>query len=197
MGETHDAVPMRLARGEDIDVVIMVGYALHKLADQGKIVPGTSVNLARSLIGAAVKAGAPHPDISTPEALKQTLLNARSIAYSDSASGVYIQNELFKRLGIETEVMPKAHMIPATPVAQIVAEGKAELGFQQIAELKPIPGVDLLGPIPESLQSVTIFSAGVVGTSHNVNEAKALIAYLASPQSAPVVQETGLEPMAK
>jgi len=100
MGETHDAVPARLARGEHIDVVIMVGYALHKLADEGKIVPGTSVALARSLIGAAVKAGAPHPDISTPEALKQALLNARSIAYSDSASGVYIQNELFKKLGI-------------------------------------------------------------------------------------------------
>jgi len=88
-------------------------------------------------------------------------------------------------------------MIAATPVAQIVAEGKAELGFQQIAELKPVPGVDLLGPIPESLQSVTIFSAGVVNGSLNVDAAQGLIAFLDSPQSAPVVQETGLEPISK
>ena len=95
MGETHDAVPARLARGEDIDVVIMVGDALSKLADRGKIAPGTRVDLVRSLIGAVVRAGAPHPDISTPEALRRTLLDAKSVAYSDSASGVCVSTELF------------------------------------------------------------------------------------------------------
>ena len=197
MGETHDAVPARLARGEDIDVVIMVGDALGKLAEQGKIVPGTRVDLARSLIGAVVRAGAPHPDISTPDALRRTLLNAKSVAYSDSASGVYISTELLKRLGIEAQVAPKAHMIRATPVAEIVAKGEAELGFQQMAELKPVHGVDQLGPIPAELQKVTIFSAGVVAGSHRVDAGRAFIAYLASPRSAPAIAETGLKPIAK
>ena len=195
MGETHDAVPARLARGEDIDVVIMVGDALGKLADEGKIAPGTRVDLARSLIAAAVRAGAPHPDISTPEALKRALLNAKSIAYSDSASGVYIQNELFRRLGIAEQVAGKAHMIRATPVAEIVARGEAEIGFQQIAELKPVHGVDQLGPIPAELQKVTIFSAGVVAGARQAEAGKAFIAYLSSPRSASAITETGLEPI--
>jgi molybdate transport system substrate-binding protein len=195
MGETHDAVPARLARGEDIDVVIMVGDALGKLADQSKIAPGTRVDLARSLIGAAVRSGAPHPDISTPDALRRTLLATKSIAYSDSASGVYISTELFKRLGIAEQVAGKAHMIPATPVAEIVAKGEAELGFQQIAELKPVSGVDLLGPIPAELQKVTVYSAGVVTGSHQADAGKAFIAYLASSSSAPAIAGTGLEPV--
>jgi molybdate transport system substrate-binding protein len=195
MGETHDAIPARLARGEDIDVVIMVGDALGKLADNRKIVPGTRVDLARSLIGAAVRAGAPHPDISTPEALKQTLLNAKSIAYSDSASGVYIQNELFRRLGIVEQVAGKAQMIPATPIGEIVARGEAEIGFQQIAELKPVHGIDQLGPIPAELQRVTIFSAGVVSGANQAKAGKAFIVYLASPRSSQAISETGLEPI--
>ena len=197
MGETHDAVPARLARGEDIDVVIMVGDALGELAEEGRIMPGTRVDLARSLIGAAVRAGAPHPDISTPEALKQALLHASSIAYSDSASGVYIQTELFKRLGIEAQAAPKAHMIPATPVGEIVARGEAEIGFQQIAELKPVHGIDLLGPIPAELQKVTVFSAGVVAGARRAQAGRAFIAYLASPRSAPAIAESGLEPIAQ
>jgi molybdate transport system substrate-binding protein len=195
MGETHDAVPARLARGEDIDVVIMVGDALGKLAAQGKIAPGARVDLARSLIGAAVRAGAPHPDISTPDALRRTLLAAKSIAYSDSASGVYVSSELFKRLGIADQVAGKAHMIPATPVAEIVAKGEAEIGFQQFAELKPVPGVDLLGPIPTALQKVTTFSAGVVSGSHQADLGKTFIAYLASSRSAAAIADTGLEPI--
>jgi molybdate transport system substrate-binding protein len=196
MGETQDAVPARLARHEDIDVVIMVGDALGKLVEEGKVVPGSRVDLARSLIGAAVRAGAPHPDISTPDALRRTLLDAKSIAYSDSASGVYISTELFRRLGIADQVAGKARMIPATPVAEIVARGEAEIGFQQIAELKPVHGVDLLGPIPESLQKVTIFSAGIVTGAHEAEAGKSLIAYLSSPRSAPTITDTGLEPIA-
>ncbi len=195
MGETHDAVPARLARGEDLDVVIMVGDALGKLADEGKIAPGTRVDLARSLIAAAVRAGAPHPDISTHEALKRALLNAKSIAYSDSASGVYIRNELFRRLGIAEQVAGKARMIRATPVAEIVARGEAEIGFQQIAELKPVHGVDQLGPIPAELQKVTIFSAGVVAGARQAEAGKAFIAYLSSPSSASAITKTGLEPI--
>ena len=142
-----------------------------------------------------MRSGAPHPDISTPDALRRTLLATKSIAYSDSASGVYISTELFKRLGIAERVAGKARMIPATPVAEIVAKGEAEIGFQQIAELKPVPGVDLLGPIPAELQKVTVFSAGVVTGSHQADAGKAFIAYLASSSSAPAIAGTGLEPV--
>ena len=109
-----------------------------------------------------MKAGAPRPDISTVEGLKRALLAAKSIAYSDSASGVYIQNEMFKRLGIEDQVKGKARMIPAIPVGEVVARGEAEIGFQQISELKPIKGIDLVGPLPPQVQQYTVFSAGVV-----------------------------------
>jgi molybdate transport system substrate-binding protein len=152
MGDTVDAVPQRLKRGEPIDVLIMVGYALEALIGQGKVVAGSRVDLARSGIGAAVRAGAPKPDISTEDALRRTLLAAKSIAYSDSASGVYIGTEMFRKLGIAEAVAGKAHMIPATPVGEIVARGEAEIGFQQISELKPVKGIDLIGPLPPDLQ---------------------------------------------
>src|SRR5471032_858899 len=108
MGMAPEAIPNRLARGEPADVVIMVGYALDDLIKQGKVIPGSRVELADSAIGMVVRSGAPKPDISTVDALKETLLHAKSIAYSDSASGVYIQRELFKRLGIEDQLKDKA-----------------------------------------------------------------------------------------
>ena len=148
MGKTVDAVPARLARGEPVDVLIMVGYALEDLVKQGVVTPGSRVDLARSGIGVVVRAGARHPDVSTSAALRQALLDAKSVAYSDSASGVYIQNEMFKRLGIAEQMAGKARMIPAEPVGEVVARGDAEIGFQQMSELKPIRGIDLVGPLP-------------------------------------------------
>lgn len=195
MGNTHDAIPARLARGERIDVVIMVGYALDSLIKQGKVIPGSRVDLARSLIGVAVRAGAPKPDVSTVNALRRTLLAAKSIAYSDSASGVYIQNEMFKSLGIADQVKGKARMIPAEPVGGVVARGEAEIGFQQISELKPIAGITLVGPLASEVQRVTVFSAGIVAGSKQIEAARALIAYLASPAAAGVVRKTGMEPI--
>ncbi len=192
MGVTTDAV---LARQEPIDVLIMVGYALENLVHQGVVAPGTRVDLARSGIGVVVRAGAPHPDVSTPAALRQALLDAKSVAYSDSASGVYIQNEMFHRLGIEAQMHGKARMIPATPVGEIVARGEADLGFQQISELKPIRGIDLVGPLPPEVQQVTIFSAGILARSAQPEAARALIAYLASPAAAPAIRDSGMEPM--
>ena len=195
MGATTNAVPARLARQEPIDVLIMVGYALENLMKQGIIAPGTQVDLARSGIGVVVRTGAPHPDISTPAALRQALLDAKSVAYSDSASGVYIENEMFHRLGIEAQMHGKARMIPATPVGEIVARGDADLGFQQISELKPIQGIDLVGPLPPEVQQVTIFSAGVLARSAQPEAARALIAYLASPAAAAAIRDSGMEPM--
>ncbi len=161
MGETPQAVPARLKRGEPIDVVIMVGYALGDLVREGKVDGDSRVDLARSGIGVVVRAGAPKPDISSVDALRRTLLAAKSIAYSDSASGVYISTEMFKRLGIADQVASKARRIPAEPVGAVVARGEAEVGFQQISELKPITGIDLVGPLPPELQQYTIFSAGI------------------------------------
>ena len=192
MGTTPGAVPQRLARGERIDVIIMVGSALDKLVEEGKV--GSAAALARSGIGVAVKAGAPVPDISTADDLKQALLAAKSIAYSDSASGVYIEREMFKRLGIEDEVRGKARMIPAEPVGEVVARGEAEIGFQQISELKPVKGIILLGPVPEPLQVNTIFSAGVLEASQEKEAARSLVQFLASPAAATAIVNSGMEP---
>lgn len=195
MGKTVDAVPARLARGEPVDVLIMVGYALEDLVKQGVVTPGSRVDLARSGIGVVVRAGARHPDVSTSAALRQALLDAKSVAYSDSASGVYIQSEMFKRLGIAEQMAGKARMIPAEPVGEVVARGDAEIGFQQMSELKPIRGIDLVGPLPPEVQQVTVFSAGVLARSGQADAARALIAYLAGPGAAAAITESGMEPM--
>jgi molybdate transport system substrate-binding protein len=196
MGDTPQAIPNRLARGEPADVVIMVGYALDNLAGKGQVDPASRVPLAESLIAAAVREGAPRPDISTVEAFKKSLLEAKSIAYSDSASGVYISTELFARLGVLDQVKNKARKIPAEPVGRVVARGEAELGFQQMSELKAVQGITIIGPIPPEAQKVTLFAAGVASVSKEPQAAKQLIAYLASAEAADIVRETGLRPLA-
>jgi molybdate transport system substrate-binding protein len=195
MGTTHNAIPVRLDRGEPADVLILVGYALDDLIKQGKAVAGSRVDLVNSKIGVAVKAGAPKPDISTPDAVKRALLAAKSVAYSDSASGVYISTEMFNKLGIAAEMKDKAKKIPATPVAEIVAKGEAELGFQQISELKPVSGIDIVGPLPDSLQKVTVFSAGIATVSKEPEAGKALIKFLSSPAARETIVNSGLEPI--
>jgi molybdate transport system substrate-binding protein len=195
MGNTPDAIPLRIQRGEPIDVVIMVGYALDDLIKRGKVAADSRVDIARSGIGIAVRAGAPKPDISSVDALRRTLLAAKSIAYSDSASGVYVSTELFRRLGIANQVGAKSRMIPAEPVGAVVARGEAEIGFQQISELKPITGIDLVGPLPPEVQKVTIFSAGIVVGAREPDAAKVLITFLASPAAAAAIKESGLDPM--
>jgi molybdate transport system substrate-binding protein len=196
MGTTVNAIPVRLERGEPADVLIMVGYALGDLAKQGKVVADSSVDLVKSSIGVAVKSGAPKPDISSVDALKRALLAAKSVAYSDSASGVYISTEMFQKLGIAEEMKDKARKIPATPVGEIVAHGDAELGFQQISELKPVPGIDIVGQLPPELQKITVFSAGIASGSKEPEAGKALIKFLASPAAAPVIIKSGMEPIA-
>lgn len=195
MGQSPQSIPNRLARGESADVVIMVGSALDGLIKDGKVIPGSRVDLADSRIGMVVRTGAPKPDISTVDALRKTLLGAKSIAYSDSASGVYIKNEMFKKLGIEDQVSPKARMIERIPVASVVARGDYEIGFQQVAELLPVPGVEFVGELPEQMQSVTRFAGGIpVGAKHP-DEARALLQFLASPDAQPTVRKTGLDPV--
>lgn len=197
MGTTPQAVPNRLDRGETADVLIVAGEAIPDLIAKGHAVAGTQAVLANSRIGMSVKAGAPKPDISTVEALKAALLAAKSVAYSDSASGVYITSEMFDRMGVAEQMKGKAMRIQATPVARAVAEGRAELGFQQIAELVPEAGADFVGPIPDGVQKITQYIAVVATKAKEPERARALIAYLASPQASPAIARTGLDPIAR
>jgi molybdate transport system substrate-binding protein len=195
MGTTVNAIPVRLARGEPADVLIMVGYALGDLVKQGKVVAGSNVDLVTSAIGIAVKSGAPKPDISSADAVRRALLAAKSVAYSDSASGVYVSTEMFAKLGIADAMKDKARMIPATPVGEIVAKGEADIGLQQIAELRPVSGIDIIGPLPDGLQKITVFSAGIATVSKEPDAGRALIKFLASPAARDAVVKSGMEPI--
>jgi molybdate transport system substrate-binding protein len=195
MGTTTNAIPVRLERGEPADVLIMVGYALDDLARQGKVMTDSRVDLVKSPIGIAVKSGAPKPDISNAGAVRQTLLAAKTIAYSDSASGVYVSTEMFDKLGIQDAMKGKARQIPATPVGEIVAHGEAEIGFQQISELRPVEGIDIVGPLPDELQKITVFSAGVATVSKEPDAGRALIKFLASPAARPELVKSGMDPI--
>ena len=196
MGTTVNAIPVRLERGEPADVLIMVGYALGDLITKGKVIADSRVDLVKSPIGVAVKAGAARPDLSSAEALRRALLAAKSVAYSDSASGVYVSTEMFKKLGIEEEMKTKAKMIPATPVGEIVAKGEAEIGFQQISELKPVAGIDIVGPVPDDLQKITIFSAGIATVAKEPEAGKTLIRFLGSAAAHDTIVGSGLDPIA-
>jgi len=194
MGATPQAIPNRLQRGEAADVVIMVGEALDPLIAQGRVAAGSRVDLARSYIAMAVRAGAPKPDIATVDAFKRTLLDARSIAYSDSASGVYLSTVLFQRLGIWEQIKDKSRMIPAEPVGGVVARGDAEIGFQQLSELIPVRGIQIVGLLPTATQKVTVFSAGIAAGAHEPVAAKALVDFLASKASIEAITASGMEP---
>jgi molybdate transport system substrate-binding protein len=195
MGTTHNAIPVRLERDEAIDVVIMAAPALDDLTKRGKIRADSRVDLVQSKIGVAVKAGAPKPDISTLDALKRTLLAAKSIAYSDSASGVYLSTELFPKLGIADQIKSKCRKIEADPVGGVVASGEVEIGFQQISELRPVKGIDIVGELPPGAQRVIVFAAAIPTTSKHPEAAKALIQWLASPSNYTLIEKTGLEPV--
>jgi molybdate transport system substrate-binding protein len=196
MGTTHNAIPVCLGRGEVIDVVIMAAPALDNLIQEGKVRAGSRVDLVESKIWMAVKAGAPKPDISTIESLKRTLLAAKSIGYSDSASGVYLSTQLFPKLGIYEQIKGKLRKIEADPVGEFVAKQEVEIGFQQISELKPVKGIDLVGELPPGAQRVTTFAAGIPTTSKQPDLARALIEWLASPAAYGSIRRSGLDPAA-
>jgi molybdate transport system substrate-binding protein len=197
MGTGPDSIPNRLQRGELVDVVIVADAALVQMIEDGFVVAESRVELARSGIGMAVRAGARKPDISSVEALRRTLLEAESIAYSASVSGRYVSEELFQRLGIADQVMGKSRRIVGERVGAVVARGEAEIGFQQESELLPVPGLDYVGPLPPELQRLTVFSAGVTAASRNPDAARALIRFLASPDAAGTITKSGLHSMTR
>jgi molybdate transport system substrate-binding protein len=197
IGTGENSIPNRLRRGEPVDVVIVADGVLVGFIKDGLIMAESYTPLARSAIGMAVRAGALKPDISTVEGLKRTLLQAKSIAYSASVSGDYVSTELFQRLGIADQVTSKSRRIEGGErVGAAVARGEAEIGFQQISELLPVPGIDHVTPLPPEVQKVSVFSAGVALSTRNSDGAHALIKFLASPEAAHAITKTGMEPIA-
>jgi molybdate transport system substrate-binding protein len=184
----------RIAAGETYDLIIMAGPAIDDLIKSGKVAPGSRVDLASSGVGVAVRAGAPKPDIRSTEALKKTLLAAKSIGYSSGPSGVYVA-DLFRRLGIADQVKPKLKQTPSGVfVGSIVASGEVEMGFQQVSELAHFAGIDYVGPLPADVQHVTVFSSGMqIGTT-SVEAAKAWITFLTSPAAEAVFRSKSMDP---
>ena len=184
----------RIEGGELVDVVIIARPPVEALIKQGKLAAGSRVDLAKSGVGVAVRAGAPRPDISSADALKRALLAAKSIAYSSGPSGAHIA-ALIKRMGIEEEVKAKVFQTkPGNPVGNYVARGEAEIGFQQLGELMPIAGIDLLGPLPAEVQEITVFSGAVHAAAKSAVAARALLEFFASPAAAPVIMKKGMTP---
>src|SRR6267143_7068675 len=183
----------RLRGSEAADVVVLTREGLDDLAAEGIVVADSRIDLARSYVGIAVKAGADHPDIATETALRATLLGAR-VAYSRiGASGIFFA-QLIQRMGIASEINAKARIVPSSFTAERLVIGDADLAVQQISELKQVAGVEVVGPIPHQLQSPAVFSAGRLAASKRVVQADELLNYLASPEVAPVLRAFGLEP---
>jgi molybdate transport system substrate-binding protein len=197
IGNAPDSIPSRLARGEAFDLVILSEGGLAALEKAGKVVPGSRMDLARSQIGAAVRKGTPKPDISTVAALKQAILNAKSIAYSASASGTYLSSELFPKLGVTQHTDLAAKRIFSERVGAVVARGDAELGFQQVSELIYFKELDFIGTLPDEVQQTIFFSAGLVQGSAHANSARQLARFLSSAAVAEMVRATGLDPVGK
>lgn len=190
-----ESIPNRVRGGERVDVIILSAAAIDDLIKDGHVVGGSRVDLARSGIGMAVRKGAPKPDIRTVDGLKRALLQARSVAYSAQISGVYLSTELFQRLGIADQILPKGKKIERGMVGPVVARGEAEIGFQQISELLAVPGVDYVGPLPAEVQRISLFSAGLATNAPSPGAARALITFLTSPTARSVVEASGLEPV--
>jgi molybdate transport system substrate-binding protein len=184
----------RMRRGEVADVVILTREGLAELAREGSVVAASCVDLARSYVGIAVKAGAAHPDIATEPALRAALLAARSVAYSRLGASGILFAQLIERLGIAPGINARAVIISQGFTAERLVTGEADLAVQQISELKQIVGIEVVGVIPRELQTPAVFSAGRMAASDKVAPSDQLLRFLASKDVAPVLRESGLEP---
>jgi molybdate transport system substrate-binding protein len=201
MGDSPEAIPTRLARGESADVVILDGGSADELAKRGIVRAGSKVELALSQIGMVVRAGAAKPDIGSVEAFKRMLLAVKSIGYSDSGSGTYLSTILFAKLGVADQVAGKSRKVrgppSGEPVAAVVARGEVEIGFQQVSELIHVPGVTFVGAIPADLQPGFSFVGAITSAARQPDAALALIRFLASPEAASTILKAGLTPPAE
>ena len=184
----------RVQAGEAFDLVVLAQDAVDKLVAAGRVVDGSRVDIVRSGVAVAVRAGAPHPDIGSEDALKASLLAARTLSYSTGPSGVQLV-KLFERWGIADTLKDRiVQAPPGVPVGSLVAKGEAEIGFQQLAELIHLPGIDLLGPLPDAVQITTVFSGGIARSAQQADAARALLAFFASAAAAAAKQRQGMEP---
>ena len=184
----------RLQKGETADVLILTQEGLAGLAAIGSVVAESCIDLARSLVGLAVRAGVARPDIATEEVLRATLLGARSVAYSRlGASGIFFA-QLIAGMGIASEVNARASIVPQGFTAERLLSGEADLAVQQISELKQVAGTDIVGPIPLHLQDPAVFSAGRLSASTRPEQSDRLLKFLASKEVAPALRDSGLEP---
>jgi molybdate transport system substrate-binding protein len=196
IGTGEGSIPNRLKRGEVVDIVIVADDVLQRLIDEGLVLPEGRLPLARSCIALAVRAGAPMPDVGTPAALRRTLLDAKCIAYSASVSGQYVTTELYQRLGIADECLPKSRFVGGGErTGAVVARGEADIAFQQMSELLPVPGIAHITPLPAELQKQAVFSAGVAASSPDAGLARSVMAFLASAEAAAAIEKSGLQPV--
>ena len=199
MGDSPEAIPARLSRGESADVVILDGGAADELGKRGLVQSDTKVVLARSLIGMVVRQGAEKPDIGSVAALRNTLLAAKSIAYSDSGSGTYLSTILFEKLGVTDQIAAKSRKVrgppSGEPAAAVVARGEAEIGLQQVAELIHVPGITFVGALPAEVQPMFSFAGVLTRTAKEPDAARALLAFLSSREAAPAITKAGLMPL--
>jgi molybdate transport system substrate-binding protein len=187
-------ITKRIGDGEVVDMVIIPPANIEKLTSDGKLVPGSKTDIAKSGVGVAVRSGLPKPDISSGEALKQAVLAAKSVAYSSGPSGLYIA-ELFRKMGIADQIRDKVKQTPSgVQVGDLVARGEADLGFQQVSELLHVKGIDYLGPLPPDVQHITVFSAGLHKAATAPDAAKALVKFLTAPEAAAIIRKAGMEP---
>lgn len=195
-GGAPDSIPERLKRGEYADVVILSQRGLGNITKAGHVDPASHVDLARSGIGMAVLAGAAHPDINSKATFIAAMRKAKSIGYSASASGTYLSKKLFPKLGIWDEIKGKSKRVISERVGAVVARGEVEVGFQQISEILPIKGIDYVGPLPDEIQKITVFSTGLTTNGDQLLGQK-LIDYLSAADKIELIDATGLDAMAK
>ena len=184
----------RIRNGEPADVVVLAAKAMEQLEAEGHLAPGTRTPFARSGIAMAVRAGLPHPSVADAAAVRRAILDADRLCYSTGPSGDHLQS-LWEQWGIADAVQPRAVQAPpGVSVATVLARGDAEIGFQQLSEMLDEPGIEIVGPLPAEIQSVTVFTAGLSGRSSNPEKARALIGYLTSPEAAAPKRRHGMEP---
>jgi molybdate transport system substrate-binding protein len=196
IGTGETSIASRLKRGEVVDIVIVADTALREFVADGVVLAEGVTAVARSSIGIAVRAGVPKPDIGSIDGLRRVFLEAKTIAYSASVSGQYLTTELYQRLGIAEQCLPKSRLITGGErTGAVVARGDADIAVQQISELLPVPGIAHITPLPPEVQKVSAFSAGVGATSPDPALARSAIQFLASKEAAPAIAKTGLEPL--
>jgi len=197
IGTGDISIPNRLKRGEVADIVIVADGVLRQFIADGLVLAEGATVIARSMMGFAVRAGSPDPQIRTADDLKRALLAAKGIGYSASESGKYYTTEIVQRLGIAEQVLPKSRLVGGGErVGTVIARGELDFGFQQISELLPVPGIAHITPLPPELQKASLFTAGIGANSPDKDASRKVITFLASAEACHAISDSGLEPVA-